>query len=197
MQYISYQNRAYNAIRESDLSAQAINTDRYTLQKERNFAINIASTYVVTYRIVTRNLFQLSDTRDTSYAGYVNSKRFSPWINDEKHGGNFSVSLLQFVLAPLQFVLDHHETSRLSIANLQRDRPLPVASVCVGEHHVCVESPEHVSKTIAFNGGILNTDRRTVVLHSRYDYDSVTICSAFANATGGVPHDVEISYCKV
>lgn len=55
----------------------------------------------------------------------------------------------------------------------KRPSPLPVASVCVGEHHVCVESPEHVAKTIAFNGGILNTDRRTVVLHPRYDYGSV------------------------
>lgn len=69
------------------------------------------------------------------------------------------------------------DAAQLSIANLQRDRPLPVASVRVGEHHVCVESPEHVAKTIAFNGGILNTDGRTVVLHPRYDYGSVNyIC---------------------
>jgi len=57
----------------------------------------------------------------------------------------------------LQFVHGYHETPWPSIPNLSgRDRPLPVASV--GEHHVCVESSEHVAKTIAFQGEILNTD---------------------------------------
>jgi len=54
----------------------------------------------------------------------------------------------------LQFVHGYHETPWPSIPNLSgRDRPLPVASVCVGEHHVCVESSEHVAKAIAFQWG--------------------------------------------
>lgn len=56
--------------------------------------------------------------------------------------------------------LSRGRATAIDRSNLQRGRPFPVASVCVGEHHVCVESPEHVAKTIAFNGGILNTDRR-------------------------------------